>query len=101
MVSTYVQVSLRVNVKNMIMTQKQSALGTSDVTRRNLANSLEDHARSRYLPPWYKVRAAMVRVKMLFSTSVVVTKVHGYMSDSWGMRLRYGMTMSELAVHCL
>lgn len=48
---TYVQVSLRVKVKNMIIMAKHSVLGTSAVMRRNLANSLEDHALSRYLPP--------------------------------------------------
>lgn len=42
----------------------------------------------------------MVSVKTLFSTSVVVRKVQGYASESWGMRLRYGMTISECAVHC-
>lgn len=48
---TYVQVSLRVKVKNMIMMAKHSVLGIRAVIRRNLANSLDDHALSRYLPP--------------------------------------------------
>lgn len=72
----------------MIIMAKHSVLGIRAVIRRNLANSLDDHARSRYLPPWYRVKAAMEKVKMLLSTSVVVRKVHGYMSESCGMRFR-------------
>lgn len=45
--TTYVQVSLRVKVKSRIMTAKHKVLGSRAVTRRNLANSREDQARSR------------------------------------------------------
>jgi hypothetical protein len=51
--------------------------GIREVMARNFANSADDQARSKYLPPWYMVRPAIASVKMLFSTSVVVRKVHG------------------------
>ena len=72
-----VHLSFRVNVKSETRAKKVSIFGTRDTTKRNLANSLEDHALSRYLPPWYRVSPAMDRVKILFSTSVDVTKVQG------------------------
>ena len=42
----------------------------------------------------------MAKVKTLFSTSVVVTKVHGYLRESWGTSETYGTTTLESDVHC-
>jgi hypothetical protein len=75
--STYVQLSFLVNVKKKINTAKLRTFGTRDVTKRNFPNSLDDHARSRYLPPLNRVKPAIERVKMLLSTNVVVRNVHG------------------------
>ena len=49
--STYVHRSSRVKAKNTIEVPKHSKLGTSAVTSKNLANSREDQARSKYRPP--------------------------------------------------
>ena len=74
---THVHRSFRVRVNIETRARKVRVLGIKDTTRRNLANSLEDQALSRYRPPWYRVRAAMDRVNILFSTRVVVRKVQG------------------------
>lgn len=48
---TYVHDISAVMAKRMTNTQKQSIFGMSDTIRRNLTNSVELHALSRYLPP--------------------------------------------------
>lgn len=48
---TYVQVMLPVTAKRSTSVPKVIAFGIRDVMRRNLTNSLEVHALSRYLPP--------------------------------------------------
>lgn len=72
-----VQSSFRVRVNMEIRSRKHKKLGISDVTTRNLANSLEDQALSRYLPPLKSVMPAMTRLVRFSSTRVVVRKVHG------------------------
>ena len=74
---THPHLSFLVKTTMVIITRKLSMLGIREVTRRNLANSLDDQALSRYLPPLKSVAPAIVNVKMLLSTKVVVTKVQG------------------------
>lgn len=55
---------------------------------KNFANSTDVQARSKYLPPYNKVAPVMASVKTLFSTKVVVRKVHGYINDRDGINVR-------------
>lgn len=75
--NTYVQFSLRVSVKQSTITQSVRKFGTSDTIATNLASSADDHALSRYRPPWYIVTAAIPSVNTLLSTKVDVMNVQG------------------------
>jgi hypothetical protein len=66
-----------VTVNKATESKKHKKLGINDTTTRNLANSLEDQALSRYLPPLKSVTPAMTRQVRFSSTRVVVRKVHG------------------------
>lgn len=72
-----VHLSLPVRIKNVYRETKVRMLLSIAVISRNFANSLLVHARSRYLPPWKSVRPDRANVKTLFSTKVVVRRVHG------------------------
>jgi hypothetical protein len=68
---------LRERVKQSTITQSVRKFGTSETIARNFANSADDHALSRYLPPWYSVTAAIPSVNTLLSTNVDVINVQG------------------------
>lgn len=94
----YVQLVLPVSVEKNVAMRKHKVLGIRETTTRNFANSREDQALSRYLPPCRRVNVAAVRVRMLLSTRLVVTKVHGYMRECAGTSVSQGTTTEALDV---
>ena len=71
--------------------KKAAMFGTSATTSRNLPNSADPHALSRYFPPHSSMPMVARKSKIFCSTSVAVRKVHGNTSDRAGTTVRYGI----------